>query len=381
MVSKEGIHFYSFNFTKEYANKKIKFPFILKDTDYKKISIKQFSDENDGYILILVKKYLFIFDKGGKNINMINLFDKNDENHHYGLSLYKKFGETLYFIIYYLESSSIIITKCEYNITNKEMNIHKIPFDLESINVENTSCLFVPPPISLNVSNEILTCFFTGFNEILSYSFNPEVNYSRLRNLKFSRKYSLINNPNYMNAIINKKKQKVLIYLVLNRKPFWITFNFKIGFSNISQEEENIILSYEYNKHKFFYLNQKDEFEIVSIMPNNKIYIMNFNNEFYLNYKKIIEYNEERQTNFYRLDFNISKSENNNIRNLQDNFLEDIKCQTSTPESAVYKLCTSCNENNSYYKAEFSNNTFNNLNSGFVECYSNETKPKNFYFD
>lgn len=108
---------------------------------------------------------------------------------------------------------------------------------------------------------------------------------------------------------------------------------------------------------------------------------MNFNNEFYLNYKKIIEYNEERQTNFYRLDFNISKSENNNIRNLQDNFLEDIKCQTSTPESAVYKLCTSCNENNSYYKAEFSNNTFNNLNSGFVECYSNETKPKNFYFD
>lgn len=208
MVSKEGIHFYSFNFTKEYANKKIKFPFILKDTDYKKISIKQFSDENDGYILILVKKYLFIFDKGGKNINMINLFDKNDENHHYGLSLYKKFGETLYFIIYYLESSSIIITKCEYNITNKEMNIHKIPFDLESINVENTSCLFVPPPISLNVSNEILTCFFTGFNEILSYSFNPEVNYSRLRNLKFSRKYSLINNPNYMNAIINKKETK-----------------------------------------------------------------------------------------------------------------------------------------------------------------------------
>lgn len=99
MVSKEGIHFYSFNFTKEYANKKIKFPFILKDTDYKKISIKQFSDENDGYILILVKKYLFIFDKGGKNINMINLFDKNDENHHYGLSLYKIWRN---FIFYYL---------------------------------------------------------------------------------------------------------------------------------------------------------------------------------------------------------------------------------------------------------------------------------------
>ena len=382
IISKEGIHFFSFNFTKEYTNKRIKFPFILKDSDYKKISIVQFPDKNDGYILILVKKYLFIFDKEGININSINLFDKNDENHHYSLSSYKKLGETLHFIIYYLESSSIILTKCEYNITNKEINIQKIHFHLESLNVENTSCLFVPPPVSLNISNEILTCFFTGFNEILSYSFNPEVNYSRLHNLKFSLKHSLINKPNYMNGIINKKKKKVLIYLVLNRKPFWITFNFKIGFSNITQENENIILSDEYNKHKFYYLNQTDEFEIVSLLPNNKKYIMNFNSEFYLNYKKILEYNEEEQANFYWFDFNISKSENNNIRNLEnDNFLGDPKCKTSTPESAVYKLCTSCNEDDNYYKAEFSNSTFNNLNSSFVECYSNKTKPKNFYFD
>ena len=384
IVSKYGIHFYSLNHTKENKIKKIKFPFILKDTDYENVSIKQFSNENDGYILILIKTYLFIFDKEGKNINFINLFDKIDENHHYSLCLYKKLDETLHFSIYYLKSSSIILTKCEYNIINKEININKFSFDLESIKIENLHCLFVSPPISLNINNEILTCFLLALNEIFSYSFNPENNYGIIQNLKFSLNHSLINYPNYINAITNKKEERIFIYFILNRKAFWITFDFKIGFSNITQDRENISLSHEDNKQKLFYLNQTDEFEISSLMPFNKKNIMNFKSDFYLKYEKVVEYNEEKQTNFYGLDLNISKNDNNinNIRNLEDiNYLGDIKCNTSTPESAVYKLCTSCNESGNYYKAEFSDRSFNNLNSSFIECFSNETKPKNFYFD
>ena len=376
IVSKDGIHFYSFNFTKEYVNKKIEFPFILKDIDYGKISIEHFSNENDGYILILVKNYLFIFDKEGTNLNFINLLDKIDGNLHYGLSPYKKLGEILHFILYYFKSSSIILTKCEYNITNQEIKINNISFGLESTKIENIHCLFISPPISLNICNEILTCFFTDFNEILSYSFNPENNYSLIQNFNFSFKHHYFNHPNYMKVISNKKKEKVLIYLVLNEKSFCITFNFNDGFSNIMQETEKIILSHKYNKHKIFYLNQTDEFEIISSMPSNK--------DFHLNYKKVIEYKDNMQTNFYELDFNLYINENNssnNIRNLEENILGDEKCKTSSNESALYNLCTQCNEDKFYYKAEISDSNYNNLDPNFVQCYSNKTKPKNFYFN
>ena len=54
------------------------------------------------------------------------------------------------------------------------------------------------------------------------------------------------------------------------------------------------------------------------------------------------------------------------------------KCKTSTLESSLYNLCTSCNEELDYYQAIFPNNSFLH---GFIECYNNDTKPINFYFD
>ena len=54
------------------------------------------------------------------------------------------------------------------------------------------------------------------------------------------------------------------------------------------------------------------------------------------------------------------------------------KCKTSTKDSSLYNLCTSCNEDQDYYEAIFPNNFFLH---GFIECYNNDTKPINFYFD
>ena len=54
------------------------------------------------------------------------------------------------------------------------------------------------------------------------------------------------------------------------------------------------------------------------------------------------------------------------------------KCKTSTQDSSLYNLCTSCNEDQDYYEAIFPNNFFLH---GFIECYNNDTKPINFYFD
>ena len=66
------------------------------------------------------------------------------------------------------------------------------------------------------------------------------------------------------------------------------------------------------------------------------------------------------------------------IENFEENALGNIKCKTSTSESAFYNFCTSCNNKKDYFPAQFPKEEFLN---GFIECYNNFTKPINFYFD
>ena len=63
---------------------------------------------------------------------------------------------------------------------------------------------------------------------------------------------------------------------------------------------------------------------------------------------------------------------------IDKNILKNKKCETSDLESAKYNLCTSCNIKENYFPALFPKEEFLH---GFFECYNNETKPINFYFD
>ena len=56
----------------------------------------------------------------------------------------------------------------------------------------------------------------------------------------------------------------------------------------------------------------------------------------------------------------------------------NIKCKISTPESSEYDLCISCNNERGFYPAEYPPNYFP---KNFINCYNNDTKPINFYFD
>ena len=55
------------------------------------------------------------------------------------------------------------------------------------------------------------------------------------------------------------------------------------------------------------------------------------------------------------------------------------KCKTCSENSILMNLCKTCNTVKNYYKVDFGN-TYNE-NSNFIECYSEKTKPENFYFD
>ena len=59
-------------------------------------------------------------------------------------------------------------------------------------------------------------------------------------------------------------------------------------------------------------------------------------------------------------------------------FTKNIKCKTATYESASYDLCTECDNDNGYYSAEYSDNSFLH---GFLDCYKIDSKPSNLYYD
>ena len=55
------------------------------------------------------------------------------------------------------------------------------------------------------------------------------------------------------------------------------------------------------------------------------------------------------------------------------------KCKTCSDKSILYNLCITCNYIKNYYPVDFGN--IYNKKSNFLECYSEKTKPENFYFD
>ena len=417
IVAKNGIHFYNQNLV-EYEGKKLELPLLNRAEDIEKVSIAQFSEENDGYILILVMDILYIFDQGGTEHKIFNLTQEIN-GAHYGLTPYKKEGDKLIFIISYKDKDSlrIVIDKYEYNLQTININKTKdISIQINSGNLKGVYCLFMKQ--SFSDSNEILTCFYAISNEIFTQSFDPREDFNELENLKYSRKIELfLYPPLYINAVTNNNKIKALIYLVCDTKPFWMTFDFQNKFTKENQEFENG-LAFDIYKHKIFYFQQKNEFIAASFMDQCKFFIMVFNNQFNLEYKGTISikndcsysdsfsiyndgsnytiiagyngksstyksFSEEFETmEIYTNDEQtqiIKSSDIENTENIENTVIsENNKCSEETVESKKYNLCKSCNTAQNYHPAEFKNNSFLH---GFLECYNDISKPINFYFD
>ena len=399
-VSQNGIHFYEKDFKIENRNKRIPFKRLNVDTN-KTIAITQYSENDDGYLLILISNILYIFDKNENKIISITLNYKiNGSN--YSLIPNKKNNNILYFLISYIDKSVFILDNCRYNLIAKKLSIDKKKYYIEYSDLRGgPKCIFMSPQLSLlNINNDILTCFYSTNRDIFSISFDIENNLKEIKSLKYNTQIPEIYDSNiYLNIVSNENNEKALIYIIFDGKPFWLTFDFINKFSDIYQEQLDYNLASDYYKHKMFYSNETNEFIIISSILDCKQLIMIFNNNFHLKSKGIISYNNNNcniynyyyliyDKNNYKMIFkggyiksfsDIKFFYNNKKRKLNENYLGDIKCQTSTEESARYSLCTSCNNAQNYYPAEFSKN--NLIANGFVECYNSKTKPINTYFD
>ena len=98
IVNSEGIHFYNERFNEEYTNKAIYF--TLDENEYKNVFMAQFSNENNGYILIFAKKKLRIFDNQKNLLKEEEITDSEIINTNIlNLIPYKKDDNILFFYI------------------------------------------------------------------------------------------------------------------------------------------------------------------------------------------------------------------------------------------------------------------------------------------
>ena len=102
MAADDGIYFFNAGLTED-TTKKITFndgQKINNEDEYAKTTMVQFSEKDGGYIMILVKDILYIFDADGNKITSFD-FSSSINAKHYCLIPYKKNNNYLHYVLTY----------------------------------------------------------------------------------------------------------------------------------------------------------------------------------------------------------------------------------------------------------------------------------------
>ena len=289
IVSSDGIHFFSQNLVEDISKKIIFQNPINSIARSEKVELKQFSTEDEGYIMILVDDTIYFFESDGTNIKIFDLSNSINGNY-YCLIPFKKENNNLYYIILYsikgglvlnifkfdiYKYSNELITSNNYTVYLQSLNSNKIPDKIIGPN-----CIFMKP---FSMDHDILSCFYIIYfpTETHSKSFDPSNNFTELTDYF---KYYNWENDNvlyYISALTNNDKQKAIIYIVKG-EPVLITFDFNDFFSEPIGIDSSITLSIEHPKSKGFYFRQTHEFIFSSTYTNCNNYIIIINNNFTL---------------------------------------------------------------------------------------------------
>ena len=288
MVERDGIHFYSSELVED-TSKAILFEKEFSDvSESEKVAMAQFSEEDEGYILILTNEIIYFFESEGINIDNVDLTDIIDAAH-YCLTPFKKEDNYLYYLISYAVVGGLTIKQFKFNI-NSHINELILSNNYGMLtqyynsstaipnSIVGVSCIFMS--IS-SIDHDIFTCFYSIYypTEIQTKSFDPLNNFKELTVL-FNYYFNGTDFPilYYISALTNQDKQNALIFCI-SKNPFWMTFNFKDSFSNhIPIFNDSSFLVLLYHKTKTYYFRQTHEFLFSSSYQGCIHFLMIFNN-------------------------------------------------------------------------------------------------------
>ena len=137
---------------------------------------------------------------------------------------------------------------------------------------------------------------------------------------------------------------------------------FDINFHLIHNQEIKYENNYLSNKEIIIYLPQYNQYSIISDIFFNGKYIK----------KNFI-------TNITLDEINNKNKAYNNLRILDSELSPNNKCLYANDSSLELNLCIECNKDGGYYPVNYNNK--NILTNGYKECFNEQTKPINFYFN
>ena len=286
--------------------------------------------------------------------------------------------------------------------------------------------------------HDVFVCSYAIFGplEIQAKVFDPNNNFGEIEEYF---KYSALEDASYFNSITNKDKRKLFNIILVGSTPYSLIYDFN-SFSvpkrlTEEQNENKAFLNY---KNRLVYFKETDEFIFVSnrwgnppiplIILNGDFsvkeygdfnvaegvyqintacplydgedYYLIYDNQNFIFYGKIgnlirVEPEENEtpepepiettilettilETTILETTILVTTLIETTLPTTLPSFTKDIKCKTATYESASYNLCTECNNDNGYYSAQYSDNSFLH---GFLECYNIINKPSNLFYD
>ena len=411
VIQKDGIHFFDSNKVEE-DSKKIKFEApILSKEENDKIAMCQFPEKEGGYILIFAKEKIYILQKDGNILKIMNLQEMNNVVNIKLISYKEKSNYMFYFMSYKNKNSKNnfginfykfdLINKTNFLISNKiiEPIKNKINSKTNNNDLFGENCLLMK---NNDLEEDIISCFFgVGFpSEIQAKTFSFK---NELLEEKENYKYLIgnyeITNFNLISSITDLDKDKVIIYFTKNNFLYQIYFDLKKGFSNPSLVPSEVDLPEEYwQKESEKYKESKESiFSSRLYRAFCKSYLIFFNSNFSEtnsgfishdnNCASLLSYSQFFKKSNYSL--TLDNINNNKIfirkrrkLDLTTNSIP-IECDPRedigyTLESIKYGLCKKCNTD--YYKVLDPNSTLYDNGQGFVKCLNNATKG-HFYLD
>ena len=156
----------------------------------------------------------------------------------------------------------------------------------------------------------------------------------------------------------------------------------------------------KYYRFKVNYFPEKNEFLFSCVGKNNNliyiIYILNNTRELpyqcFEDSEKECEkfngydffYSQENHEYYYFSDYTCNKSLDivDSTIIVEEEFICKLKkCSECNILSSSKDLCIKCNELNGYYPLKKSDNEPLNENNNYIDCFNNQTKPTNFFFN
>ena len=262
----------------------------------------QFPEAESGYILIMVKNILYIFNDEGTYLKDYDFNDITNKKHHC-LIPYGRENDILNYFMIYIESGKISIKNFKFNLTdysNENDNSISITIYYDNGNQmslidDSINCIFMKPLDSLNIDHDIITCFYSGPDSpfIKTSSFDPKNNFTQISSTLFSTSHSLITYaPALINGVTNRDKEKAIVYVLFQTSLFSTTFDFTKGFSILQLENnDEYRVQYAFHNTKMIFFEDTNEFVIASAIDGGcKLLIIKYNNNYQMIEKGIIDY-------------------------------------------------------------------------------------------